>query len=291
MATSKKRVWFITGASKGLGYAFTRSALAAGDCVAAAARTVDSLKLLQTDYPDSLLPLALDVTDREKVFDAVNLSASRFGRIDILVNNAGILTLGMVEEFTEPLARQVMETNFFGALWVTQAVLPWMRKQQSGHIIQISSIGALVTGPMAGMYSASKFALEGMSEALAQEIAGYSIKLSIVEPGGYWTNLYLSMQYCEPMAAYDGLREKLGQAGGESVDSLPDLAAQAIRKLVDSENPPLRLILGGTVYGYAKAAAEERLREWAQWEELCRSAEQAVPPPPGYGANGGEAIT
>lgn len=287
MTIHKKRIWLIAGASKGLGYAFTRAALAAGDCVAAAARTIDSLKQLQVDYPGSLFPFVLDVTDRKKVFEAVNLAATHFGRLDIVINNAGIMTLGMVEEFTEASIRQIMETNFYGPLWVSQAVLPWMRKQQSGHIIQISSIGALVTGPMAGLYSASKFALEGMSEALAQEVAGFGTKLTIVEPGGYWTNLYLSMQNCEPLNAYDTLRQKMEQEAGETVDSAPTLAAQAILKLVDSENPPLRLILGGTVYEYAKEAMQGRLQEWQQWEELCRSAEHAVPPPPGYGTDNG----
>lgn len=283
MTTNKKRVWLITGASKGLGYAFTCAALAAGDRVAAVSRTTDSLQKLQDDYPDTLLTLSCDVTDRKAVFETVEKAAVHFGRIDIAVNNAGIMTLGMVEEISEAAAQQTMDTNFFGVLWISQAVLPWMRKQQSGHIIQISSIGALVTGPMAGIYSASKFALEGLSEALAQEVADFGIKLTIVEPGGYWTNLYLSMQYCEPMEAYDPLRKKMERDALESVDSEPALAADALMKLVNSKKPPLRLILGGTVYEYAKQATQARLQEWQQWEELCRSAEHAVPPPPGYG--------
>lgn len=278
-----QHVWFITGASKGLGYAFTRAALKADDCVVAVSRTIDSLQKLQKEYPNTLLPLSLNVTDRKAVFETVKLAATHFGRLDIVINNAGYMTLGMIEEIKEDAARQIMETNFFGALWVCQAVLPWMRKHQSGHILQISSIGALVTGPMAGIYSASKFALEGMSEALAQEIADFGIKLTIVEPGGYWTNLYLSMQYSEPLEAYSSLRKKLELEAGETVDSDPALAAEAIMKLVDSENPPLRLILGGTVYEYAKQATYQRLEQWAQWEDLCRSAEKATPPPPGYG--------
>lgn len=289
MTTNKKRVWLITGASKGLGYAFTCAALAVGDSVAAVSRTIDSLQKLQLDYPDSLLPLVLDVTDRKAVFETVEKAATHFGRIDIVVNNAGTMTLGMVEEVSEVAAHKIIDTNFFGALWVCQAVLPWMRSQQSGHIIQISSIGALVTGPMAGIYSASKFALEGLSEALAQEAAAFGIKLTIVEPGGYWTNLYLSMQYSEPMEVYEPLRKKLEQEAGETVDSEPALAAQALMKLVNSETPPLRLILGGTVYEYAKQATQKRLQEWQQWEDLCRSAEHAVPPPPGYGVSDIEA--
>lgn len=280
---SKQRIWFITGASKGLGYAFTRAALEAGDSVAAIARTVDSLRKLQADYPERLLPLVLDITDRKAVFETVKVAAMHFGRLDIVVNNAGCMTLGMIEEIGETDARKIMDTNFFGALWVSQAVLPYLRAQKTGHIIQISSIGALVTGPMAGIYSASKFALEGMSEALAQEISDFGIKLTIVEPGGYWTNLYLSMQYSEPMEAYEPLRKKLADEAGETVDSDPALAAKAVMELVSSEKPPLRLILGGTVYGYAKEAVQKRLQEWQQWEELCCSAERASPPPEGYG--------
>lgn len=283
MTIKKKRIWFITGASKGLGYAFTCAALAAGDCVAAAARSIESLKELQPQYPESLLPLPLDVTDRTAVFEAVDCIINRFGRIDIAVNNAGIMTLGMVEEFSEAASREIMDTNFFGALWVSQAVLPAMRSQRSGHLIQISSIGALATGPMAGLYSAGKFALEGMSEALAQEIADFGIKLTIVEPGGYWTNLYVSMQSCEASPDYDALRQKLAAAAAETADSDPSLAAQAIMQLVDIANPPLRLILGGTAYGYAKDAVQSRLNEWQQWEGLCRSAEDAIPAPEGYG--------
>ena len=282
---NKKRVWLITGASKGLGFAFTSAALAAGDCVAAISRTTDSLEKLQGDYPDTLYPCALDVTNRTAVFETVNNIANHFGRIDIAINNAGTMVLGMIEEFDEIMVRQVMETNFFGALWVSQAVLPWVRGQHSGHIIQISSIGALVTGPMAGVYSASKFALEGMSEALAQEVAGFGIKLTIVEPGGYWTNLYLSVKYNEPLNAYAPLREKTGEEARETVDSDPALAAQALLILVNSEKPPLRLILGGTVCEYAKQATSDRLKEWAQWEKLCQSAEHATPPPPGYGVS------
>jgi NAD(P)-dependent dehydrogenase (short-subunit alcohol dehydrogenase family) len=188
-----KRVWFITGASKGLGYAFTCAALKAGDKVVAVARTIDKLETLKDAYQETLLPLNLDVTDREAVFSTFKAAIEHFGRLDIVVNNAGIMTLGMIEELSEMEARQMMDTNFFGTLWVCQAVMPYLRAQRSGHIIQITSIGAIISGPMSGIYSASKFALEGMSEALAKEAEHFGVKLTMVEPGGYWTDLYLSM--------------------------------------------------------------------------------------------------
>jgi NAD(P)-dependent dehydrogenase (short-subunit alcohol dehydrogenase family) len=280
----KQRVWFITGASKGLGYAFTCAALAAGDKVAAVARTMGKLEQLKDEYPDNLLPLTLDITDRDAVFSTVAAAVDHFGRLDIVVNNAGIMTLGMIEELSEAQARSTMETNFFGALWVSQAVMPYLRLQGSGHIIQITSIGAIISGPTSGIYSASKFALEGLSEALAQEAAHFGIKLTMVEPGGYWTDLYTSMGFADPLDAYGPLREELAKLYAEgSVDSAPPLAAEALMKLVDSDEPPLRLILGSAVYDLAINTVKARIDTWTAWEETSRAAEKAIPAPEGYG--------
>ena len=280
------RVWFITGASKGLGYAFTCSALKAGDKVVAVARTIDKLEKLKDMYRETLLPLNLDVTDRKAVFSTVEAAIEHFGRIDIVVNNAGIMTLGMVEELSEFDARKLMDTNFFGALWVCQAVMPYLRSQRSGHIIQITSIGAIISGPMSGIYSASKFALEGMSEALAKEAEHFGVKLTMVEPGGYWTDLYISMGYSNPLDSYETLREELAKQYSEgSVDSDPSLAAEALMKLVDSDNPPLRLILGSVVYDLAMDTLETRMATWKEWEEVSRASEKAIPAPEGYGAS------
>lgn len=280
------RVWFITGASKGLGYAFTCAALKAGDKVVAVARTIDKLEKLKDMYRETLLPLNLDVTDRKAVFSTVEAAIEHFGRIDIVVNNAGIMTLGMVEELSEFDARKLMDTNFFGALWVCQAVMPYLRSQRSGHIIQITSIGAIISGPMSGIYSASKFALEGMSEALAKEAEHFGVKLTMVEPGGYWTDLYISMGYSNPLDSYETLREELAKQYSEgSVDSDPSLAAEALMKLVDSDNPPLRLILGSVVYDLAMDTLETRMATWKEWEEVSRASEKAIPAPEGYGAS------
>ncbi|WP_071394840.1 SDR family oxidoreductase [Bacillus tuaregi] len=278
------RVWFITGASSGLGYEFTKKALESGDQVVGVARNIEKLNELKCQFEGMLLPLCLDVTDRSAVSTTVETAIKHFGRLDIVINNAGNMVMGMIEEFSEEEVRRQMETNFFGTVWVSQAVMPYLRAQESGHIIQISSIGGLITGPMSGIYSASKFALEGFSEALAQEAAHFGIKVSIVEPGGYWTNLYLKMSMTAQKKEYGSLREKLAQQySNEPVDSDPKLAAEAIIKLVNSENPPLRLILGSLVYDLAVENAEKRISTWKEWESVSRSAEHGIPAPEGYG--------
>ncbi|WP_172381326.1 SDR family NAD(P)-dependent oxidoreductase [Streptomyces sp. MNP-20] len=279
-ARGTDRVWFITGASRGLGRAFAEAALTAGDRVAAAARTTGPLEELAAAHPGRVLALGVDVTDRDAVFAAVAEAVGHFGRLDVVVNNAGALSMGMVEEFTEAEARALMDLNFFGALWVSQAVLPTLRAQGSGHLVQISSIGALGGFPSSGLYSASKFALEGLSESLAMEVADFGIKVSIVQPGGYWTDLYTSMGSTEPREAYAPLRAELEKQFAEgSVDSDPRLAAQALLKLVDSERPPLRLLLGSMVYDLAFDLTRTRMDTWAAWEDVSRAAEQAIAAP------------
>ncbi|MDH6545240.1 SDR family NAD(P)-dependent oxidoreductase [Streptomyces sp. SPB4] len=274
------RVWFITGASRGLGRAFAEAALAAGDRVAVAARTTGPLEELAAAHPGRVLPLPLDVTDRDAVAAAVASAVDRFGRLDVVINNAGTLTMGMVEEFTEAEARAQMEVNFFGALWVTQAVLPVLRGQGAGHLVQVSSIGALSGFPSTGLYSASKCALEGMSEAVAMEAAGFGVKVSILQPGGYWTDLYTAMGATTPLEPYAPLRAQLEEQFAEgSVDSDPALAARALLALVDSAEPPLRLLLGSMVYDLAFDIARRRMDTWAGWESVSRAAEAAVPAP------------
>lgn len=278
------RVWFITGASSGLGYEFTKKALELGDKVVGIARNIEKLNDLKSQYEGMLLPLRLDVTNRSDVFATVETAIKHFGKIDIVINNAGNMIMGMIEEFNEDEVRSQIETNFYGAVWVCQAVMPYLRTQGSGHIIQISSIGGLISGPMSGIYSASKFALEGFSEALAQEADHFGIKVTIVEPGGYWTNLYLKMGFTVHKQEYDSLREELAkQYSTDSVDSDPKLAAEAIMKMINSENPPLRLILGSIVYDLAIENVEKRISTWKEWESVSRSAEHGIPAPEGYG--------
>ncbi|MEV0768865.1 SDR family NAD(P)-dependent oxidoreductase [Nocardia salmonicida] len=278
--TTTSRVWFVTGASRGLGRAFAEAALAAGDRVAAAARTGSALDELAAAHPGRVLPLTLDVTDRGAVHEAVDAAVAHFGRLDIVVNNAGTLSMGMIEEFTETEARAQMEVNFFGALWVSQAVLPHLRAQRGGHIVQVSSIGGLAGFPLSGMYAASKFALEGMSEALAMEAAEFGARVSILQPGGYWTDLYSAMANTTPIEAYAPLRAQLEAQWAEgSVDSEPALAAEALLRLVGAEEPPLRLLLGNMVYDLAFDLARAKMATWSAWEQTSRAAERAVAAP------------
>ncbi|MFD9548191.1 SDR family NAD(P)-dependent oxidoreductase [Nocardia salmonicida] len=278
--TATSRVWFVTGASRGLGRAFAEAALAAGDRVAAAARTGSALDELAAAHPGRVLPLTLDVTDRGAVHEAVDAAVAHFGRLDIVVNNAGTLSMGMIEEFTETEARAQMEVNFFGALWVSQAVLPRLRAQRGGHIVQVSSIGGLAGFPLSGMYAASKFALEGMSEALAMEAAEFGARVSILQPGGYWTDLYSAMANTTPIEAYAPLRAQLEAQWAEgSIDSEPALAAEALLTLVGAEEPPLRLLLGNMVYDLAFDLARAKMATWSAWEQTSRAAERAVAAP------------
>ncbi|MEU4647148.1 SDR family NAD(P)-dependent oxidoreductase [Nocardia fluminea] len=278
--TTESRIWFITGASRGLGRAFAEAALAAGDRVAAAARTRSALDELAAAHPGRVLPLTLDVTDRAAVREAVDAAVAHFGRLDIVVNNAGTLSMGMIEEFTEAEARAQLEVNFFGALWVSQAVLPHLRARRGGHIVQVSSIGGLAGFPLSGMYAASKFALEGMSEALAMEAAEFGVRVSILQPGGYWTDLYSAMVNTTPIEDYAPLRAQLEAQWAEgSVDSEPALAAEALLTLVGTEEPPLRLLLGNMVYDLAFDLARAKLATWSAWEQTSRAAERAVPAP------------
>ncbi len=274
------RTWLITGASRGLGHAFTRAALERGDAVFAVARDVTPLAALAERHGDRLTVHRADVSVREQVFDAVAAAVDRLGHLDVVVNNAGVLTMGMVEELSEAEARALMDVNFFGALWVGQAVLPHLRERRAGHIVQVSSIAALGGFPMTGIYSASKFALEGLSEALAAEAAHFGVTVSILQPGGYWTDLYTRMRQATPLAAYDGLRAEIQRQWSEgSADSDPKLAADALMTLVDSDEPPARLLLGSMIYDLAFDVSRRRMATWSDWEEVSRAAEHAVPAP------------
>jgi NAD(P)-dependent dehydrogenase (short-subunit alcohol dehydrogenase family) len=232
------RVWFVTGSSRGLGRQFVEAALSRGDKVAATARNTDSLADLVTARGDAVLPLALDVTDKAAVTESVRRAREYFGRLDVVVNNAGYGLFGAVEELGEKDIRDQFETNLFGALWVTQAVLPYLRQQAGGHIIQISSFGGVATYPNVGGYHASKWALEGLSDALAQEVAGFGIKVTLVEPGNFATDLDGSSAVrAESLAAYDGVRAAMAAAVGGDAPRGPAAAGLALLKVVDAENP------------------------------------------------------
>jgi NAD(P)-dependent dehydrogenase (short-subunit alcohol dehydrogenase family) len=263
------KTWFITGASRGFGRLWAEAALARGDRVAATARNIGTLLPEGERY----LPLELDVTDRAAVNAAVDRAASHFGGLDVVVNNAGFGLFGMLEEITEEQARAQLETNFFGALWVTQAALPVMRARRRGHLIQVSSIGGLVGFPTLSLYNASKWALEGMSEALAQEVGPLGVRVTVVEPGPYGTDWSgASAVHAEPIAAYEPVREarRAGATGRAPRD--PALTSDVILALVDADEPPLRLFLGEYPYPIAENAYRERLRTWDAWRSLATRA-------------------
>ncbi|MEY9968905.1 NAD(P)-dependent dehydrogenase (short-subunit alcohol dehydrogenase family) [Streptacidiphilus sp. MAP12-16] len=269
------KVWFITGTSRGLGRAFAESALERGDKVAATARNVAALDGLVTKYGDeAVLPLALDVTDKAAVAVAVTAAHEKFGRLDVVVNNAGYGLFGMIEEITEQQLRDQMETNFFGAFWVSQAVLPILRAQGSGHIVQVSSVGGVVAFPSLGAYHASKWALEGFSESLAGEVAGQGIKVTVVEPGGFTTDWAgSSAAQAEPNPAYDQVREALAARFGEARYADPADAGTALLQIVDAENPPLRVLFGTEPIEIIEPVYAQRLQTWADWEHVSRTAQ------------------
>jgi NAD(P)-dependent dehydrogenase (short-subunit alcohol dehydrogenase family) len=274
------KVWFITGTSKGFGRIWAEAALERGDRVAATARNVDSVSELAERYGDNALPLALDVTDKAAVDAAVAHAAEHFGRLDVVVNNAGYGHFGAIEEVTEDEARAQMETNLFGALWVTQAALPIMREQGGGHILQVSSIGGVNAFPTIGLYHASKWALEGFSQSLAQEAAHLGIKVTLVEPTGYATDWSgPSSVTSEPIAAYGEARDVVAQwrkTRGRPGD--PEATAGAILELVDADEPPLRFFLGRGTLPMIRAEYDKRIAEWEQWEAVSVAAHGNLEP-------------
>jgi len=263
------KIWFITGTSRGFGRVWAEAALARGDRVAATARRLDTLDELSGRYGDELLPLPLDVTDRAAVEEAVAGAHGHFGGLDIVVNNAGYGLFGAVEEVSEQQARDQLETNFFGALWVTKAALPLLRAQGSGHIVQVSSIGGVNAWRNIGLYHASKWALEGLSQALAAEVSGFGIKVTLVEPTGYTTDWRdASAIRADPIADYDFLRQGQASPSGANRGD-PDATAAAILELVDLDDPPLRLFLGDGPLDVMRAEYAQRLATWEKWEELA----------------------
>ncbi|MDQ2835003.1 MAG: oxidoreductase, partial [Acidobacteriota bacterium] len=243
------KVWFITGASTGFGRLLAEEVLQRGGKVIATARKLDKVADLVTQHPGRVLALALDVTDAGQVDSAVTQAFAKFGEVDVLVNNAGYGVAGAIEEVSEDELMPMYQTNVFGLLRVTRAFLPYLRKQRSGHILNLSSIGGLTAGPGWGLYQSTKFAVEGLSEALAQEVAPLGIRLTIIEPGPFRTD-FLGRSGVEAemkIADYDNtaanarwyMSEQHGKQPGD-----PLKAVQAMIEVVESDNPPLRLLLG-----------------------------------------------
>ena len=267
------KIWFITGAARGFGRLWAEGALARGDKVVASVRNPDSIADLVAAYGDRVLPMRVDVTDRDAVFEAVAKAHSHFGRLDIILSNAGYGLMGAIEETSLADMRAVFETNVFGTISLVQAALPFLREQGSGHILPVSSLAGLLAVPTAGIYEATKFAIEGFAEALAAEVSPFGIKTTIIEPGAYATDFLsgTSLKTAEPMAIYDKARDDLAQM--LTGDMLGDPAATwpAIAKLVDSDNPPLRLILGDNL-AMVRQIYGERMKTWEAWENVSKAA-------------------
>jgi NAD(P)-dependent dehydrogenase (short-subunit alcohol dehydrogenase family) len=277
--STSRKAWFITGASKGFGFVWTEAALARGDSVAAAARNIGSLDKLKVKYGDRLLPLTLDVGDKGAVDASVKQAHQRFGRIDVAINNAGYGLFGAIEEVSEQEARAQIETNLFGALWVTQAVLPIMRAQHSGHIIQISSVGGIFAVPTVGLYHASKWGLEGFSQALAAEVKDLGIKVTIVEPGGFATEWgTASAHRARQLPAYDAARAALGKIRTASVPGDPKATASALFRIVDAAEPPLRVFFGDAGLPMIKREYAERIATWEKWNDVSLEAQGNLAP-------------
>lgn len=268
-----QRTWFITGSSRGFGRIWTEAALARGDRVVATARRPEALADLTARFGDRILPLALDVTDREAACRAIRTAHEHFGVLDIVVNNAGYGVLGMMEELGEDDVRAQFETNVYGALWVTQAALPIMREQGHGHTVQIASIAGQTAVPQLGWYCASKWALEGFSQSLAKEVEGFGIHVTIVEPTLYATDWEApSAVQSTPIAAYDPVRA--AYALHDSFEPRdPTTTSAALFAIVDAETPPLRCLMGAGMCELLSTQLEDRMAGWREWDAVARLAD------------------
>jgi NAD(P)-dependent dehydrogenase (short-subunit alcohol dehydrogenase family) len=270
------RVWFITGTSSGFGRSIAEEVLARGERVVATARRSDTVADLAESGGDRVLALPLNVLDAEQRRQAVDAAVERFGRIDVLVNNAGRTQVGAVEETTEDELRALFELHFFAPAALTAAVLPIMRRQGSGAIVQMSSVGGQVTAPGFGAYCATKFALEGLSQTLADEVAPFGIRVLIVEPGAFRTSLFGAGAPVEsmPMPEYaetvGPTREYVATNDGEQPGD-PRKAAAAIATALDADKTPLRLVLGEDAIANIRARLDRVADELSHWEEVGRA--------------------
>src|SRR5580692_1583748 len=276
---SMSQVWLITGSSRGLGRAFAEAALAAGRQVAATARKVEDLAELKNKYGDLVLPLVLDVTNETQAHQAVQATIRTFGKLDVLVNNAGYGNVAPVEDTTLEEFRAQIETNLFGVIILTKAVLPYFRQRGSGHIIQVTSIAGRI-GPIGrAPYAAAKFGVEGFSESLSREIGPLGVKVTIVEPGGFRTDFAgSSTELREGRPEYDAtvgatVRFQRDYDGKQRGD--PGKAAAALLHIASLSDPPLRLLLGSDSYNAAEQAALQKLDLDRKWKDLSISTDYA----------------
>lgn len=267
-----KKIWFITGASRGFGRIWAEAALNRGDHVTATARKLADVADLKQRFGDAVLPLVLDVTNAEQVQQTVQQAYAHFGRIDVLVNNAGTSLFAATEEASDEQIRDLFDANYLGMVRVLRAAVPLLRKQGNGHILGVSSGLGITALPLIGFYCATKWAVEALHEALAQEVKAFGIKVTLVEPGAYATDFGKSAQIASALGPYAEFRKQflMRLAGLERGD--PEATAGAILKLVDADDPPLRLGLGTTILSRARAAYAERLATWEAWEDVANAA-------------------
>ncbi len=272
------KVWLITGCSTGFGRELATNALEAGHKVVVTARNPKDIQDIVLKFADASIAVTLDVTNPEDIQSSVQQSMEKFGRIDVLVNNAGIGYFGAIEESEEDEVRRMFEINFFGLANMTKEVLPIMRKQKSGHIVNIASIGGLVSFPAVGFYNATKYAVDGLSESLAKETKPLGIKVTVIAPSGFRTDwagrsANNSKTVIEDYATTAGQNKNniRGDSGNQPGD--PVRAAKAIIKAVESENPPMRLLLGAAALKGARNKLNELKKDFDAWEEITVGAD------------------
>jgi NADP-dependent 3-hydroxy acid dehydrogenase YdfG len=273
-----KKVWFITGCSTGFGHALAKELLENGYRVAVTARNEEQIKDMVSEYSETAIALTLDVTNHNQIKAAVDAAIAHFGQIDVLVNNAGIGYFAAVEESEEEEVRKMFEINVFGLAWMTQAVLPQMRKQKSGHILNIASIGGLRAFPGIGFYNATKFAVDGLSESLSKELAPLGIKVTIIAPSGFRTDwagrsAKNSSIQIEDYATTAGknMGDIRGYSGNQPGD--PVKAAKAMILVTETENPPLRLLLGKNALKGGRIKLDELKQDFDAWADVTEGAD------------------
>ncbi len=267
------KVWFITGASRGFGRIWAEAALTRGNKVTATARKLEDIADLKERFGDAVLPLQLDVTARERIPQVVNQAYEHFGRLDVLVNNAGYSLAATAEEATDEQIQDVFDANYFGVVRVVRAALPLLRQQGSGHILAITSSLGLTPMPLIGFYSAAKAAAEALHETMAKEIAQFGIKVTIIEPGAYATEFGKSATRAEGMPVYEEFRKQFMTGLMNLERGNPEATAEAVFKVVDAEQPPLRLILGSTTLPQVRSVYADRLATWEAWEAVSNAAQ------------------
>lgn len=263
----------ITGAARGFGKIWTEALLQNGHNVVATARNTAALGDLAAEYGASMLTIALDVTNKAQCFDVVNQAQQHFGTLDVVINNAGYGLFGTIEEASEEEVRTQFETNVFGLLWVTQAALPIMRKQGFGHIIQISSVLGMVSIPLLGIYNSSKWAVEAITEALAEEVKSFGIKTTLIEPIGYTTDFSGSSGVrSQPIDAYNDFKEVKYEEMRNMPYGNPDATVEPMLKIVHAENPPARVFFGATALPWIQHVYADRLAKWEEVNDLSVEA-------------------